>query len=103
MGTYDGVGHGAVSSQVGQRNAAEQPHAVGIELRTVHYSGILEHALLETDATQKATLLALGGMILKVLAEVALVTRLGNSVAHTRQLDALQLMQFGHEFVVAFL
>jgi hypothetical protein len=48
-------------------------------------------------------LLALGGMILEILTEVAFITRLGYGLSHLRQFDTLQLMEFGHELVVAFL
>ena len=35
--------------------------------------------------------------------EVAFITRLGYGLSHLRQFDTLQLMEFGHELVVAFL
>jgi hypothetical protein len=42
-------------------------------------------------------------MILEVLTEVTLVASLGYRFSYLREFYALQLMQFGHEFVVTFL
>ena len=76
MGTDNGIGHATASVLVGHLNLAEQTYAVGGEMGGVEHAGILQNALHETDATEQATLLALGGMVLEILAEVTLVAGL---------------------------
>jgi small subunit ribosomal protein S9 len=45
----------------------------------------ISRALLEADAAQQSSLLALGSVVFEVLAQVALGTCLSNGVAHLRQ------------------
>ena len=97
------VGHALVVGEVGHFHAAEQLHTVATESRHVDDSCIGKYTLLETNAAEQAPLFALGGMILKILAEVALVASLCDGIPYFGQLHALQLVEFGHELVVAFL
>ena len=84
-------------------HTTEQHDTIGGQQSLIDDTCILQHTLFETDATQQAALLALGGMVLKILAEVALVARLGYSVFHLRKLHIYHMLEFGHELVVAFL
>ena len=103
VGTHYGVGHGAVVADIGEGNAAQQSYAVGLEQGRVDDACILQHALQETDAPQQATLLALGGMVLEVFAEVALVARFCNGVAHTGEFCGFKVVEFVGYLVEAFL
>lgn len=69
----------------------------------VSSTGMSQHPLLETDAAQQPPLFALGSMIFEVLAQVALVARLGNSLFDAWQFHTFQFVQFGYEPVVTFL
>ena len=82
---------------------AQQSHLVALQSRLVYYAGILQNLLLETDSAQQLALLSLGSMILKVLAEVALVASLGYGVTHSRQFHLYHVLKFSHELIVAFL
>ena len=103
MWTDDGIAHASLIVHVGHLDLAEQSDAVAAQHGAVDDAGILQHALTEADLTEQTPLFALGGMILEVLAEVALVASLGNGVAHGGQLDALQVAEFGYQLVVALL
>ena len=92
MGAYNGVGHGLVCSQIGYLHVRQQSNAVAFYLRLVNRAGMLQHPLLEAYPAQQPRLLALGGMILEVLAEVALVARLGYGFPHLWQFHVFQLM-----------
>ena len=103
VGTHQGVGHGVVVADVGDGNTAQQSYAVGLEQGGVDDASILQHALQETDAPQQASLLALGGMVFEILAEVALVARFGNGVAHTGEFCGFKVVEFVGYLVEAFL
>ena len=89
MGTDNGVAHATASILVGHLDLAEQTYTVGREVGSVEHTGILQNALHETDATEQATLLALGGMVLEILAEVTLVAGLGNGIPDLWQFNTL--------------
>ena len=103
MGTGDGLGHAVVVGQIGHFNLTEQSDGIGTEVRGVDDAGILEYTLFETDTTEQSGLFTLGGMILEVLAEIALVAGLCDGLTHLRQFYVLQLSEFGYELVIAFL
>ena len=75
-----GVSHAALISHIGNLHLTQQSHLVALQSRLVYYTCILQNLLLETDSAQQLALLSLGSMILKVLAEVALVACLGYGV-----------------------
>ena len=92
VGADDGVGGAGVVAEIGDFDLREQAHGVGGEPVGVEYSCVFQHLLLEADAAQQASLLALGGMILEILAEAALGACFGNGFPDAWQLDTLQLM-----------
>ena len=98
-----GVSHTALIGHISNLHLAQQSHLVALQSRLVYYAGILQNLLLETDSAQQLTLLSLGSMILKVLAEVALVACLGYGVTHSRQFHLYHVLKFSHELIVAFL
>ena len=85
MRADDGILHAAVVGRVRYLHLAEQPHAVRVEPALVDDACVLQHLVHEAYAAHDASLLALGGMIFEVLAQVALVACLRNGVAHLRQ------------------
>ena len=89
MGTDNGVGHVTTIGLVGHLDLAEQTDDIIREVGRVKYTGILQDTLHETDATEQATLLALGSMVLEVLAEVTLVASLGNGIPDLWQFNTL--------------
>ena len=92
MGADDGVGGAGVVGEIGDFHLREQAYGIGAQAVGVEDSCVLQHLLLEAYAAQQAPLLALGGMILEVFAEVALCAGFGNGLSDAWQLDTLQLM-----------
>ena len=90
----DGIGAASIIRQIGDLYMTEEAHHVIIEHRGVHDLGMLEHALLEADTAEEFALGTLGRMVLEVLAEVALRSRLGNLAGDLGELDVDHLVEF---------
>ena len=103
VGIDDGVAHAGVVGQIGYLNLAQQTDGACPQQGRVEHAGVLQHALLETDASQQSALLALGGMIFKILTQVTLCTGFGNGLTHLGQFHLLHVAQLGYQFVVALL
>lgn len=99
----DRVCHLGVGGEVGYLHLAEEAHGVAAELGGVHDSCMLEDALLETYAAEEDALGALGCVVLKVLAEVALLACFLDFSFHSRKFYLNELLQFGYKTIVAFL
>ena len=89
MGTDNGVGHVTAIGLVGHLDLAEQTDDIVGEVGGIEHTGILQDTLHETDASQQTALLTLGSMVLEILAEVALVTGLGNGISDLWQFNTL--------------
>lgn len=70
---YDNIIHAALVGEIGNLNLAQQANGIALQSRLIDDTGILQDLLLETDTAQQFALLTLGGMILEILTEVALV------------------------------
>ena len=98
-----GIIHAALIGEIGNLNLAQQANGITLQARLVDDTGILQNLLFETDAAQQFALLALGSLILEILAEVTLVASLSYRIANGWQLYVNHVLKFGHELIVAFL
>ncbi len=76
VGIDDGVGHGGAVGYVGEANGAEEAYGGDVELGGIEHGGMGEDVGLELDLAHRMAQESLGGMVLEVLAEVALGTGL---------------------------
>jgi hypothetical protein len=67
----------------------------------VDHAGVGHHLLQLGDARLQQALLLLGGVVLGVLAQVALVARLGDLLADMRAIDGLEPVEFIDELLEA--
>ena len=82
MRTGNGIGHAGVVVQIGHLDLAQQLDSVLGQQLGVDDASILKYTLLKAYAAQQTALFALGGMVFKVLAQVALGTCFGNGVTN---------------------
>lgn len=98
----DGVALRHVVLGVADGDDGEQEHLGGVYLALVEQTCVGHEFLQLGDASLEVALGLLGGVVLGILAEVALVARLGDGGAGGRTLDGNQVMQLVLQFLKAF-
>ena len=101
--TCQGVSGLAVHAQVGDLHLAQQLDRVGRHLLGVEHAGVGQDVLLVPYLAEQPPVRPSRGVILEILAQVALVASLRELVLCLGQLHLYEVLQFSHELVVAFL
>ena len=103
VGIDDGISVAGTGGEIGDLDFTKESDGLALEERGVEDAGVLQHLLLETDAAEEFAVLSFGGVVLKVLAEIALLTGFDEFALHLRELDIDHFFDFCYEIVVAFL
>ena len=96
----DRIDHLLFGIVVQQRHFAQNLHLAPVYLRFVDDARIGDRILQLGDTHLQQTLRLTGGVVLRVLRKVTLVTRLGDSRRNRRTLDGTHVVEFVLEFLV---
>ena len=98
----DRIDHLFVVVVVEQGHLAQDLHLALVDLRLVDHPGIGDRILELGDAHLKQALGLPGGVVLRILRQVALVARLGNGCRDRRALDGTHVVELLLELLVPF-